>query len=323
MTWGSRFGSYVSRNGTVGAKSVIDTKIITSVKALARYESFREAAQAVGTSAASFSRYITQAEDYAGNVLFERRRNGAQLTSAGQQFLNLLDALEDASSIFEQGVEQLKSTGTPTLNIGCGPLTTRTLITPLIEQLLQEMPELRIRIMVSANKEPLEALRRGTLDVAICDLTHTPDLSDLDIHVIEKRPVSFWARPQHPIHNDAPVRLADIFREHLIAPKFHKHWQAAIAEVLGGDRAAWKMVEQIPKVECDDYGLVVDLASKTDLIFGGMGDAVEQHAELGLLKEIRTKQELNWNICAARRKKVSFPALERLWLELIRKFSEV
>ncbi|WP_206188331.1 LysR family transcriptional regulator [Parasedimentitalea denitrificans] len=322
MTAGSRLGNYVSLIGTDGVTPVIGTKIISSVKALARYESFREAAQAVGASPASFSRYITQAEEYAGNILFERRRNGAQVTSAGQQFLNLLDALEDASSIFEQGVEQLKSTGTPTLNIGCGPLTTRTLINPLIEQLLQEMPELRIRIMVSATKEPLEALRRGTLDVAICDLTHTPDLSDLDIQVIEKRPVSFWARPQHPIHSDAPVHLADIFREHLIAPKFHKHWKSAIAEVLGGDRTAWQMVELIPKIECDDYGLLADLASKKDLIFGGRADAVAQHAALGLLKEIQTKQVLNWNICAARRKKVSFPALDVLWEVLTCRFAE-
>ncbi|TLP61387.1 LysR family transcriptional regulator [Parasedimentitalea maritima] len=301
---------------------MIDGKIITAVKALARYESFREAAQAVGTSPASFSRHITQAEEYAGNLLFERRRNGAQLTAAGQQFLSLLDNLDDASSIFEQGVEQLRATGTPTLNIGCGPLTTRTLINPLIEQLLQEMPELRIRITVSATKEPLESLRRGILDVAICDLTHTPDLSDLDIQVIEKKPVSFWARPQHPIHKDAPVLLADIFSADLIAPKFHKHWQAAIAAVLGGDQKAWGAVEKIPKVECDDYGLLADLACRRDLIFGGMRDAVEQHATLGLLKEIPTKQELNWNICAARRKNVSFPALDSLWDALICQFSE-
>ncbi len=301
---------------------MIDAKIITAVKALARYGSFREAAQAVGISPASFSRHINQAEGYAGNALFERRRNGAQITSAGQKFLTLLDALDEASSIFEQSVQHLKSTGSPALNIGCGPLTTRTLINPLIELLLEEMPELRISIMVSATKEPLEALRRGTIDVVICDLTHTPDLSDLEIQVIDKRPVSFWARPQHPIHNDAPVHLADIFREHLIAPKFHKYWQAAIAEILGGDRAAWKMVEQIPKVECDDYGLLVDLASKNDLICGGMGDAVAQHAALGLMKEIQTKQELNWNICAARRKGVSFPALDALWELVAGRFAE-
>ncbi|MEH6834305.1 MULTISPECIES: LysR family transcriptional regulator [Falsihalocynthiibacter] len=300
---------------------MIDTKCIGAVQALARYESFKEAAQVIGTSPASFSRYITQAEEYAGNSLFERRRNGAQLTPAGQQFLTLLNDLDEASGIFEHRVEHLRSTGAPTLNIGCGPLTTRTLITPLIEKLILEMPELRVRVMVSAGKEPLDALRRGTLDVAICDLTHTPDLSDLDIQVIAKKAVSFWARPQHPIHSVAPVSLAEVFRHPFISAKIHKHWKAAIAGILGGDRAAWQAVEQIPKIECDDYGLLVDLACKSDLICGGMGDAVEQHAALGLLKEIQTTQGLTWNICAARRKKVTFPALDALWEELIRLFA--
>ncbi len=302
---------------------MIDSKIATAVRVLARYGSFREAAQATGTSPASFSRHISQAEAYAGNTLFERRRNGAQVTSAGREFLRLLDALDRASGVFEQGVERLKSTGAPTLNIGCGPLTTRTLIAPLLQQLLLEMPELRIRVIVSATKEPLEALRRGTLDVTICDLTHTPDLSDLDLLVIRKQVVSFWARPQHPVHNNGPISLADIFRLPMVAPHFHRHWRLAIAQVLGGNRAAWQTVEGLPKIECDDYGLLIDLACRSDLICGGMRETVTEHASLGLLTEIRTTEELSWNICAARRKTVSFPALEFLWEELISRFGEV
>lgn len=292
---------------------LIDTKIVTAVRALAQHGSFREAAQATGISAASFSRHINQAETYSGHTLFERRRNGAQPTLAGQEFLRLLDGLDLANGIFEQGIEQLKSAGALTLNIGCGPLTTRTLITPLIDRLLQEIPDLRVRISVSATKEPLEALRRGAVDVAICDLTHTPELSDLDIQVLQKRAVSFWARPQHPIHTQERVSLRDIFQQDIVAPYFHRHWRSAIAKVLGGDAAAWKTAEHLPKVECDDYGLLVDLACKRNLICGAMRDAVAQHAELGLLKEIRATEGFYWNICAARRKTVVNPAQEILW----------
>jgi DNA-binding transcriptional LysR family regulator len=301
---------------------LIDSKIATATRALARYGSFREAAQAIGTSAASFSRHISQAETFAGLTLFERRRNGAQVTSAGQEFLRLLDALDTANGVFEQGVEQLGTTGASTLNIGCGPLTTRTIIAPLLKQLLKEMPELRIRVTVSATKEPLEALRRGTLDVAICDLTHTPDLDDLDLQVVEKRPVSFWARPQHPLHGTGSISLADVFRQPIVAPYFHRHWRVAVEEILGGDQAARQIVEHVPKIECDDYGLLLDLACESDLICGGMRDAAAHHEALGLLVELKTTQDLSWNICAARRANTSFPALNTFWTILTDQFSQ-
>jgi DNA-binding transcriptional LysR family regulator len=299
-----------------GNIQLIDTKIVTAVQALARHGSFQEAALAAGISPASFSRHINKAETYVGQALFERRRNGTQTTSAGQEFLRLLDTLDVANGIFEHRVEQLKSDGSPTLSIGCGPLTTHTLTTPLLEQLLQKMPELRVQVAVSANKEPLEALRYGVVDVAICDLTHTPDLNDLDIQVIQKKAVSFWARPQHPIHKEGKISLKDIFQQDVIAPRFHRHWRTAITEILGGDAAARQTVERLPKIECDDYALLFDMACRRDLICGAMRDAVAQHAELGLLKEIRTTEEMNWNICAARRKTVSFPALEAFWADL-------
>ena len=296
---------------------MIDTKIVTAVQALARHGSFQEAALATGISPASFSRHINQAETYAGHTLFERRRNGTQATSAGQEFIRLLDALYLANGVFEHGLEQLKSVGSPTLNIACGPLTTRTLITPLLEQLLQKMPELRIRVAVSAAKEPLEALRCGAVDVTICDLTHTSDLNDLDIQVMQKKAVSFWARPQHPMHKEGQVSLKDIFQQDVIAPHFHRHWRSVITEILGGDATARQTVERLPKIECDDYALLIDMACRSDLICGAMRDAVAQHEELGLLKEIRTTEEMNWNICAARRKTNSYPALEALWADLM------
>lgn len=296
---------------------MIDAKIITAVQALARHGSFQEAAQATGVSAASFSRHINQAETYAGHILFERRRNGTQTTPTGHEFLRLLDTLYVANGVFEHGVEQLKSAGSPTLSIGCGPLTTRTLITPLLEQLLQKMPELRILISVSSGKEPLEALRCGAVDVTVCDLTHTSDLNDLDIHVIQKMAISFWARPQHPIHNEGQISLKDMFQHDVITPPINRHWRSAVTDILGGDATARQKVERFPKIECNDYALLIDMACKRDLICGGMSDTVAQHAKLGLLKEIRTSEEMNWNICAARRKTISFPALETFWADLM------
>jgi DNA-binding transcriptional LysR family regulator len=305
------------------ALGMIDDNCIAAVKKLARLGSFQGAAEALGTSPASFSRRIARAESFVGHPLFERARSGTHLTPAGSKFVGLLDTLGDARSIFEIGVDRLRETGVDTLRIGCGPLTTRTLIAPVLSRLLGEVPDLRVSVMVRADKEPLEALRSGTLDLAICDLTHTPDLSDLDLQILRKEPVSFWARPGHPVHAQGPISLSAVFALPLISPFLHKHWRAAIARALGDDESAWLTVKAMPLVECDDYALLVDIATRGDLICGGISDAFEQHETLGLLKRIQTTNSMTWNICAARRKGVALPAVDAFWDELIRQSGEV
>ena len=300
---------------------MIDAKASSAVAALARLGSFREAAAALGTSPASLSRHIARAEEHAGQALFERKRNGVAVTPAGREFLRLLEGLEAANNLFEQGVERLRATGSDVLTIGCGPLTTRTMIAPILTRLLADMPDLRVKVDARATKEPLEALRGGRVDVAVCDLTHTPDLTDLDIQIVQRMPISFWARSEHPIHARGTVSLAELFREPLMTPHLHRHWRASFAEVLGGDAAARAFVERLPQIESDDYGLLVDLACRTDMICGGMTDTFAERASLGALKAIRTTTRLYWNICGVRRKGNRFRALDRFWEELSEGFA--
>lgn len=300
---------------------MLDPTAAAAVQALARLGSFREAAQAVGISTASFSRRIAQAEAYAGHSLFERRRHGTRPTPAGREFLRLLGHLDAALTRFEQDVDALRDGGADVLTIGCGPLTTRRIISPLVADLLAELPDIRVRVLVRATKEPLELLRQGRLDIAICDLTHTPDLSDLELLVIRKEPVSFWARPAHPIHTAGPVPVAEVFRHPFATAHLHRHWRAAIAQVLGGDAEAERLVERLPQIESDDFGFLADLCTRTDLICGGIADLFAEHAALGRLTEVRTTGQLTWNICAARAKQGGFPALERLWQSLAERYA--
>ena len=303
-----------------GSRQMIDEKTAKAVRALAQFGNSRAAAEMVGTSPASFSRSISQAEAYVGHSLFERGGKSTSLTQTGKEFLQLLDELYAANSSFEAGVSKLRSVGPEVLNIGCGPLSSRTVIAPLMAELLREMPNLRARIDVRATKEPLEGLRMSRLDVVVCDLTHTPDLSDLDIQMLRKEPISFCARPEHPLHRSESVHLAELFQHAIMSPHVHRHWQEVVASALGGDQPAWKIVERLPQIECDDFSLVTDLACRTNLICAVMSEDIAQHVKLKSLKQIKTVEKLTWNICAARRKNVGFPALDIFWARLCDQF---
>jgi DNA-binding transcriptional LysR family regulator len=299
---------------------MIDPKSVAAVRTLAQLGSFRAAAEAEATSQASFSRRIARAEAYVGLPLFERRHKGVVLTAAGREFLALLQDLEGAEGQFCAGVARLRDTGGGRLTIGAGPLTTRAIVVPVLNSLLEALPKAHVRILVRANDEPVNALRSGTVDIAICDLTHTANLSDLELHTIQKRTASFWARPQHPIHTHGTVPVADIFRDVLVSPFLHKHWRSTAARLLGGDAEAWRLAERLPQIECDDLALLTDLAAQQDVICPGMEETAAEHEATGLLQKIEIADTLTWNICAARRKGVSFPALDLSWKALIEHF---
>ncbi|WP_039017539.1 LysR family transcriptional regulator [Halocynthiibacter namhaensis] len=295
---------------------MIDLKAAEAARILSQHNSFRISAEVMGTSAASFSRYISQAEEYAEQSLFERSRQGIFPTSAGKAFLKMLDDLDESLSQFKANAERLRAGGPSLVNIGSGPLATKTVIAPLIADMLSDFPGFRALINVRASKEPLEALRTGTVDLAVCDLTHTPDLSGLEIKILRKRRTAFWARPQHPLHMQKKVTIADIFSHPVATGHLPKYWRNQIAKLLGDTEAARKHVGHMPQVESDDYALLNNIACRADLICGGMLEDFEQHRKLGLLKEIRTVEDMTWNICAARRDNVRFPALEEFWNRL-------
>ena len=299
---------------------MIDVKVAAAARALAMHKSFRVAAEVTGTSPSSFSRYIRQAEEYAGQQLFERRGTGVVLTPAGQIFMSLLDSLQEAVGQFRAGAERLRLAGPDIINIGCGPLAARSIVGPLISDMMQAHPEMRSMIKVTSSKEPLESLRTGELDIAICDLTHTPDLNDLEIVLLKKRSASFWARPQHPIHKKTQVHIQDVFRSHLAAPYLPIYWRQQIANVLGGGSDANQRVMRIPHVESDDVSMLAEIAVNTDLICGGMSEDFQRYKRLGLLKEIQTIEAMNWNICMARRNETSFPSLERMWSSVLSEY---
>jgi DNA-binding transcriptional LysR family regulator len=301
---------------------MLNARTLAAVRALADFSSFQEAAQSQNMSAATFSRHIAKAEEYCGFLLFERRKNGSAPTEGGRRFLALTEDLTASLARFDVGLSQARTAQDGFLRIGCGPLTTDTIIAPVLSRILSERPNLRLKVVVRATKEPIEALRVSALDVVVVDLTHTTDLGNLDIAVLQKRSVGFFARSDHPIHDRGPLSAREVFEYPMASAHLHKHWRAAVAAILGGDQAAWSRVEQMPAIECDDFSLLARLTRNTDHVCTGMPETYADAVAAGTHREVRLSHPLPWNICAARRSDASFPALELFWTELIEAFAE-
>ena len=295
---------------------MIDPKAAFAVRTLAQHRSFRVAAEVTGTSPSSFSRHVRQAEDFAGQTLFERTGKSVAPTPAGRLFLAMLDSLQEAIGQFEASTERLRHAGPDVINIGCGPLAARSIISPLLSEAIEKHPEVRAKVKVTSSKEPLEALRTGALDLVVCDLTHTHDLSELEIQLLRKRRTSYWARPKHPIHEHPKTSLKEVFSYPFATGYLPSFWRKQIVQMLGGTQSAIAIAQRVPHIESDDFSLLASIASKSDLICGGVDEDFENYARLGLLKEIKTQEVMTWNICMARRANTSFPMLDAFWSQI-------
>lgn len=78
----------------------------------------------------------------------------------------------------------------------------------------------------------------------------------------------------------------------------------------------------MPHVECDDTALLSDMATRTDIVCAGMVEDYSLHCKMGQIKQLLTIEKMHWNICVARRKYSTFPALEMFWDKLAEVYGE-
>lgn len=290
---------------------------LTAFLALARTGSFKEAARAIGVSNASLSRYIAQLEAEVELTLFNRTRNNSKLTREGEKFLPVAQSLKADLDSYARRVSEMRATGRRVLRIGCGPLTSRTLIIPVILQMREEMPDMRFEVLVSAYQRPLDLLQSDQFDIFVGDLTYTPMADNVEIVVMDKQPIIFLAHASHEIHDKGPQSLASLLEYPLASPHLHKHWKATLITALGGTDLAAEKVNALPHIECDDYGFLTGLLDGSDFIVGGMPETFTEILASKTAREIAVTPVIQWNICAVRKKQESTPALDQFWSKLI------
>lgn len=292
---------------------MISEKALKAVMSLAKTGSFQESARDLGVSNASLSRHVQQAESEVGFVLFRRGNTGCDLTPEGRAFMPLARRLDDDMARFATRVSELRSSEQEHLRIGCGPLATRSLLTPVIRAFREKMPGTRLSVQVQALAEPIRLLDRGEVDIFVGDLSHTSGVEGLDIHVVRRREVRFVTRPGHPLQTGKPNRLEDLFRYPFLSPYMPRFWRARLTAAMGGGEEAEWAVERLPSVECDDYALLCDLIDGSDAVLAGMPEHFRDLEAAGLARPLPIDTPLFWNICLSRRKETQSAAAQLFW----------
>ena len=175
--------------------------------------SLSAAARALGISRPMVSRYLEQMEKWAGARLVNRSTRKLTLTAAGEKVLQKTRTLSQISQeIEDQSVKDLPS---GTLRVACAHFTAMHIIVPVLPDLLQRYPQLRIELDV--NNHPV-SLVGERIDVAI-RITDNPEPGMIARRLGECRSV-LCASPHYLASRGVPVQLEDLSRHNCLHYSF-------------------------------------------------------------------------------------------------------
>lgn len=134
--------------------------------AIAERGSLRLAAQSRGVSFAAISKGLHELEKAVGMPLFERRTQGAVLTSAGQALLLRARAIVNEVQGALTELSQMRASVETKLSVGVTPWIAQSLLAPTVSRFFAARPDVSLNLVETFGTD-YSALREGSLNIAI------------------------------------------------------------------------------------------------------------------------------------------------------------
>jgi DNA-binding transcriptional LysR family regulator len=295
----------------------IELRHLRHARALAEHRHFGRAARALGLTQPALSRSIAQLERQVGARLFDRSTAGIEPTDMGHLLLDrALDVLTRSEDLGQE-LDSLQGRGAGVLRIGAGTYPADVLVGDALAALVEQRPDVQVRVVVEnvANLVPL--LRRRELDLVIGDATLFADDPEFLITPLAARQGYFVCRPGHPLLTAANPTLGDVVAFPLVAtgrltPRLLGPLVAASRRRHGGidTRSA-------PTITCESLAMMKAIVAGSDAIALLPLGAVSREARSGLLAVLPLVEPwLHGNFAILRLARRTPPPASELFVQL-------
>ena len=143
---------------------MLDWNDLRHFLAVARTGSTLAAGKALRVSQTTAARRVAALERELGLTLFERRAAGYRLTPAGEALVERAEAMEVAAAAFSDGAASQSREASGTVKLTVDEIYAVTLLAPLLRDLHDAHPGIRIELDTTEVKRDLAA---GEADVAL------------------------------------------------------------------------------------------------------------------------------------------------------------
>jgi len=206
--------------------------------AVGEAQNMSRAALKLHISQPALSKQVRDLEDELGFSLLERTAKSARLTDAGRVFL------DEARAVLQRADEAMKKARTaaaaePTeLHVGYLSMPFAEILPKTLRAFQQAMPNVRARLHEWSNKEILNGVREGRLQVGL--IVRSPKASalhDLRYEELFHDRVCVAVAPQHPFARRRAIPLIEVAAEPLIGlthqdyPEYHDYLSIIFSKV--------------------------------------------------------------------------------------------
>jgi len=212
--------------------------------------SISRAAEQLGYTQSAVSRMIADLEKDWGMDVLNRGKNGVQLTSSGQQLLQVLRAIVADCDQLENTVRELHGMQTGTIRLGTFTTAADRWLPDLLKGFASAYPNITFTLHNSESYEEIaEWIRHGQVD---CGFVRLPAANDLTTHFLKEDMLVAVLPVDHPMAKDQVYPVEQLSGESIIKLQedqeisdFLEHLPEApnIRYVVSSDHTILSMVE--------------------------------------------------------------------------------
>jgi LysR family transcriptional regulator for metE and metH len=192
----------------------IDTRTLRLVLAIVDEGGLTRAARRLNLTQSALSHQLKQVEGALGVTLFLRQKRSMVLTDAGQRLLERARPI--VADLDALGVEMRDHAAGARgrLRIATECYTCYEWLPPVLLRFHRRYPGIDVGIVAEATSDPLAALDRGDIDLAI--ITRGGESSAIETLDLFRDELLLVVPPDHPLSTRRFVRPRDLEREHLL-----------------------------------------------------------------------------------------------------------
>ena len=140
---------------------------------VAKNENISRASNELSISQPAISKSIKNLEEQLNTNLFIRKRDGMELTEAGEAFYKKIkDAMELISSA-ENDLEVITSMGTGSINIGASKTILHEFLMPYIKDFHKKYPKINVRIFTDKTHDLISKAKMGIIDIIFTNMPYS------------------------------------------------------------------------------------------------------------------------------------------------------
>src|ERR1700759_4078925 len=202
--------------------------------AVARFGSFRRAAEALHISQPALSENVRRLERELGVEILDRPRSGATVGEHGGDLLPHILALVKSADTLKRAADESRALSR-TVRVGTVTAATVPLLAPTIHAFRDSHPTTQVEILSAQQAAIHRALLEGSMDLGLVNYLEGDDMPPQfeSTELLRGRPV-VCMRPDDELASAATVRVADLWERPLIGMRAGYVMHRYVTRLLDG-----------------------------------------------------------------------------------------